>query len=370
MGSDRRWDPCIAHRGDEAGSFLAQYFGGAERNTLLVAGAGFDPRACTVANHLKHVGSTMRTLLIKEERSSSTLEQSEQARANTEFLLASLTETRLESVQIFGSDGAVVGGRNVIKLLGRQPLQGVTDVVVDMSALSVGTSFPLIRYFVEMLGAGHFAANLHVLVAHDPSLDADISGMPSDTPGYVHGFKGGLTLSDSLDAARLWLPQLAPGRRGALARLQDFVAPDDICPILPFPARDPRLGDSLAEEYVTEFEVSWFVDARNIVYADEGDPLDSYRTILKLEDLRRPVFAEMGGSMLVLSPLGSKVMALGALMAALERNLPVAHLEPLGYEFTAEKRAPSTSELVHVWLEGDAYPATRPACRMEGTTIP
>jgi starvation-inducible DNA-binding protein len=33
--------------------------------------------------------------------------------------------------------------------------------------------------------------------------------------------------------------------------------------------------------------------------------------------------------MLVLSPLGSKVMALGALMAALERDLPVAHLDTM-----------------------------------------
>ena len=44
------------------------------------------------------------------------------------------------------------------------------------------------------------------------------------------------------------------------------------------------------------------------------------------------MFAGAGGSLLVLSPLGSKVMALGALMAALERDLPVAHLEPIGYD--------------------------------------
>ena len=68
------------------------------------------------------------------------------------------------------------------------------------------------------------------------------------------------------------------------------------------------------------------MDTRNIVYADEGDPLDLYRTILRLDDLRKPVFREVGGSLLVLSPLGSRVTALGALMAALERDLPVAYL--------------------------------------------
>jgi len=73
--------------------------------------------------------------------------------------------------------------------------------------------------------------------------------------------------------------------------------------------------------------------------------------------------------MLVLSPLGSKVMALGALMAALERDLPVAHLEPIGYEMgetiPVEVAEPN---LVHIWLEGEVYPPPRPALLAEGRT--
>ena len=191
---------------------------------------------------------------------------------------------------------------------------------------------------------------------------------PSDTPGYVHGFKGRSTLSDMADAARLWLPQLATGRRRALRELYDFIDPHDTCPILPFPASNPRLGDVLAEEYLAEIASTWSVDTRNIVYADEGDPLDLYRTILRLDDLRQPVFAETGGSMLVLSPLGSKVMALGALMAALERDLPVAHLEPIGYELEASvPERIDRPDLIHVWLEGEVYPQPRPALQMGGS---
>ena len=59
-------------------------------------------------------------------------------------------------------------------------------------------------------------------------------------------------------------------------------------------------------------------------------------------------------------------MALGALMAALERDLPVAHLEPIGYEM-AQSISEQVSEpsLIHVWLEGDAYPEPRPALSTE-----
>ncbi len=73
--------------------------------------------------------------------------------------------------------------------------------------------------------------------------------------------------------------------------------------------------------------------------------------------------------MLVLSPVGSKVMALGALMAAVERDLPVAHVESIGYE--VEKDVPVEIEqpnLMHIWLEGDAYFRSQPMQSMQGTT--
>lgn len=363
-----RWDPCIVHRGDDVEGFLAQYLGRADRKILLVAGAGFDPRTCAVAARLRDTEAVTHALLIKEVRPNPPKELLDRANVNEAALLATLAERQLESIDIFGSDGAVVGGRNVVNILRRQGLGSTTDVVVDISALSVGTSFPIIRYFVERIVQGKESVNLHLFVAHDPYLDAGIRAKAGDTPGYVHGFKGRSTLYDATDAARLWLPQLATGRHRAFTKLYDFVDPHDTCPILPFPASNPRLGDELAEEYLTELGHTWEVDTRNIVYADEGDPLDLYRTILRLDDLRKCVFEATGGSMLILSPLGSKVMALGALMAALDRDLPVAHLESIGYELEAS--APETMDppnLIHVWLEGEVYPQPRPALPTGGS---
>jgi len=272
-----------------------------------------------------------------------------------------LDQHTLLPIDIFGPDDAVVGGRNAVTAISAPPLDGFTDLVVDISALSVGTSFPIIRYLFEFAVSGRGPSNLHLFVTHDPSLDDGIRSLSSESPDFIHGFRGNSTLSTAADSARLWLPQLSSGRRTALERLYDFVEPHDTCPILPFPARQPRLGDILAEEYLTEFENAWSVDTRNIMYADEGDPLDLYRTILRLGDFRQKVFAESGGSILVLSPLGSKVMALGALMAALERDLPVAHIEPVGYQISNPLPTTiSNPDIIHIWLEGDIYPSPRP----------
>ena len=362
MNRGCRWDPCIVDRDGDVDGFVGQYLGRSDRKIFLVAGAGFDPRACALTVRLRETDAVARALFIKEERPNPAEELLERAFANEAVLLSTLADGQVESIDVFGADGAVVGGRNVVNILTGQRLDSVTDVVVDISALSVGISFPIIRYFVERLVYGEESANLHLFVAHDPGLDAGIRAMSGDTPSYVHGFKGGSTLYDTTNAARLWLPQLATGRRWALTKLYDFVDPHDTCPILPFPATNPRLGDELAEEYLTELESTWEIDPRNIVYADEGDPLDLYRTILRLDDLRQNVFEATGGSMLILSPVGSKVMALGALLAALERDLPVAHLESISYELDASvPKIVDPPNFIHVWLEGDVYRQPRPA---------
>ena len=357
----RRWDPCIAHRGVEVDDFIAEYFSQSGRSPLLVAGAGFDPRAHVVAEALCEANPSTSALLIKELRPGAPPDQSARARANTTSLVDILNQHTLLPIDIFGPDDAVVGGRNAVSAVSTPPLDSFTDLIVDISALSVGTSFPIIRYLFEFALSGRGPSNLHLFVTHDPSLDDGIRSVSSESPDFIHGFRGNSTLSTAADSARLWLPQLSSGRRAALERLYDFVEPHDTCPILPFPARQPRLGDILAEEYLTEFENAWSVDTRNIMYADEGDPLDLYRTILRLGDFREKVFAESGGSILILSPLGSKVMALGALMAALERDLPVAHIEPIAYRiYEPLPTTVSHPEIIHVWLEGDVYPSPRP----------
>lgn len=351
-----RWDPCVSHRGyREVKEFSDSYLSRKDGNVLLVAGVGFDPRSCVFAEQVAGSRTRIAALIVREVYPHQSPRQADQMARNWSNLRKAFSISREESISIFAKHVAFVGARTVISELTRRSFEDVTDVIVDMSALSIGISFPVVRYFLKRLDEGYGPRNLHVFVAHSPEADVNIRPEPIDSPSYIHGFQGRSRLSENENLTKLWMPRLASGQGAALERIYHYVAPHETCPILPFPARDPRQGDLLAMEYVEQLQELWSVDARGIVYADEGNPLDLYRTILKLEDLRRPVFEEIGGSQLVLSPLGSKAMALGALMAACERDLPVAYIEAIDHEWEEEDIGTPTPILV--WLGGEVYPS-------------
>jgi hypothetical protein len=161
------------------------------------------------------------------------------------------------------------------------------------------------------------------------------------------------------------MPQLSQGKRTVLRQIFQVLRnaqPDTgVCPILPFPSSNPRLPDELLEEYREELLDPWRVDERDLVYADEQSSIDLYRTILRIDDARRRVFEGVGGSQIILSPLGNKALSLGALMAALERDFTVMYVEAVAYDADFARldalAGRPHGELVHLWLHGDAYGA-------------
>jgi hypothetical protein len=357
-----RWDRCVYHRGEHTDDFLRHYLSEPHRELLLLAGAGFDPRSTVVAERLAQCRpQRTRGYFLREERPRPDPALVVQAKRNEEILLDLLPESEVQRLEVFAADNALVGGRTAVRLVNGISLDGLSDIFVDLSALSIGVAFPIVRHLLGRVE--QTAQNLHLVVADEPKTDAAILAVDAEAADTIHGFKGGWGLDDNSRAAVLWMPQLADGKRATLERIRQRVQPHASCPILPFPAANPRLPDELVDHYREEFENTWRVDARDVVYASERGPLDLYRTILRLDDSRKRVFAEIGGSQIVLSPVGSKALAVGALMAALERDFTVMYVEALGYlvdfDSLERERAAHPTELVHVWLHGEACPLTR-----------
>lgn len=354
------WAHCVYHIGAHVETFLTQYLGSAGLNVLLIGGAGFDPISIVVPSRLATlIPDRLQGFFLREERPSPAAELLSRAELHQSALLQMIPGARIESLEVFASDNAVIGGRGVVHLLNTVDLTDVTDVFVDLSALSIGVAFPLVRHLLDIVSQAR--KNLHILIAHNPPADAGIVATLSDYTDTVHGFKGGWGLDSFSESAKLWMPQLAHRKRQTLERIHRRVGPHAVCPILPFPSVNPRLSDELIEYYSEEFTSTWQVDARDLIYVSESGPLDLYRTILRTDDLLKRVFRDVGGSQIILSPVGSKALAAGALMAALDRDFTVIYVETLGYSVdfskldAARQVAPT---LVHIWLSGSAYRAT------------
>ena len=355
-----RWINCPSHRGSAVEGFLRQHFADDWRQVLLVGGAGFDPRACLVPLKLNDVlGNSLKTLLLKEDRPVTTTDFVSRANENQQNLVDTLSNVIVESIDILSEDLSVIGGRLAVGRLAQELPNGYTDVVIDLSALSSGIGFPLIRSALQWADQQPKTRELHVLLVMNPAIDYSIHALPLDKSKEIFGFKGKFGLAGMSEAAKLWLPQLAYDQRDALNRIYDEVRPHDVCPILPFPSTDPRVGDRLLEHFGSEILDTWEVAPQNVIFAAEGDPLDLYRTLLRIDDERKVVFEETGGSQIILTPTGSKALAIGALMAAMERDLPVRYVESMGYCVDDWNKFNQTTEndleLLHLWLAGEPY---------------
>ncbi len=347
-----RWQRCVLQRSERTENFIREFFSDGTRRVLLVGGAGFDPRATRVAGiFAPTLGDRLQALLLREERPNPDAVLVDRAEANVQRLVSLIRTAEVRRIHIFATDEAVIGGREAVNALKASDLQCFTDIAIDASALSRGVVFPVVRYILETIPQG---INVHLFVTDDPGTDLDISTVAWDQPGYIHGFKGDIESANNPNAAKLWLPQLVAGERGALDRIHRFVAPHDVCPILPFPAQDFKAADRLIEYFAGELQ-AWEVDPRNIIYAHESNPLDIYSAIVRIGDARREIFSGTIGSRIVLSPVGSKVLSLGAMMAAIERDFPVAYVEAVSYKIAALETPPTDLPVLHIWLQGQAY---------------
>ena len=359
-------EKCIAHYDEAVISFFKEHFKDEDRKCLIIGGAGFDPRATSIIELLCEIlEERLTAYLIKEERPDPEKELIKQADSNLQRIQTFCNNLEVVKVNIFADDGAVVGGRNVIRAISGIDFSHFSDIVIDMSALSIGISFPIVSYAYQKTQEVSDTLNVHLALISNPELDAAIRAESNDKHSQVHGFDLNRLFGD-VEKAKLWLPVLSENKEQLFSLIHSGLSPHDTCPILPFPSGDPKKGDRIAygiyslaqTEWGGPLQNEWGLDPRNFVYADERRPLDIYRTILRIDDERKSVFEIFGGSTIILSPLSSKIPAIGALMAALERNFPIVYVEALSYNVSWEQIqniSDDSSKKTHVWLRGEAY---------------
>jgi hypothetical protein len=199
--------------------------------------------------------------------------------------------------------------------------------------------------------------NLHVIVADDPLLDSRIIDEGIDeTAAFLHSFEGSFSHEAVGQQPKVWIPLLGEGRMTHFDRIYDLVKPDEICPVLPFPSKNPRRGDNIVQEYQDLLFDQHRLDPRSLMNAAEQNPFEVYRRVRKAAFHYRDTLELIGGCKVALSALSSKLMSLGILMVAYELkpllNIGLAHVDCKGYKVDNFE---SVAELFGLWLAGECY---------------
>jgi len=353
-----RWSRYVSATGDDSFRDLWRELG--SKPTLVVLGGGFDPRVPKALAVLAEVATAPLSIVRLdidggEDADAEMLEFANASRAAVDAIAksvgASITEQEFPDVHARRSAGITMS--RAFHEAGY--MNGVKQVVIDISGLPRSVYFPFIRGLL-LAADDDWAGNVHVVASDSSDIDAAIIEEGAEDPRALGGFAG--QTREIEWAATVWVPVLGEGMTQQLSALLEAISPDEVVPVLPFPARNPRRGDDLLLEHRELLLDRLLVEPRNYLYAAESNPFDLYRAITELRDRYQESLRPLGAARFVLSTHSSKLLSIGVLLAAHEMGLEVMHVSPSRYGVRRDVNLAALAEQctpTDLWLAGDAY---------------
>jgi hypothetical protein len=356
-----RWRDYVLAYDDEVRRLVSEASGGS-RAATVVLGEGFDPRALVGLHELATVGLGPGTRIVAIELASGASDQRAvtQAAENTDELEGlckaagwSLARLPFPTTSSRRSAGQLLSRR----LLGGDYVQPDGLVMVDVSAMPASIAFPIIAGVLASHEGGAFRGQMLALVCENPHTDGAIEEEGASDAGPLAGLTFGLNRTTGT-VIRAWAPALGERQVAQLESVYAFLEPNEITPILPFPAENARRADDLLSELRAFLFDRIEVEPSNLIYAHESNPFDVYRALWRLSERFQAALEPLGRTMIVVSVHGSKMLSLGVLLAAWERKLPVVTSVPSGYlirEGVELSEFSGSNRLACLWLLGEPY---------------
>ena len=373
-----RWRDYFLRGGDDFIQFWDVFLSDKQRDLLFVLGHGFDTRMCDCAGTILGLGKegARDALVIDYDEgphspSQQYRAQSDENRDQLQALFAERGTIRDCNIRMFSPDGRRIGARSIANEFETiKEFLDYTDVIVDISALPRGLYFPMLAKILVLFDQAQVdipLPNLHVVVSHSTEQDNQIVDEGVDESAiFLYGFSAASFEREATqDQPRIWIPLLGANKRLQLERVYALVQPDEICPLLPSPARNPRNVDDIVLEYRDLLFDQLRVEPRNFIYAAEANPFEVYRQIMRSVNHYQQALQPLGGCKVVVSAMSSKLLSLGALLAAYELSqwrceedrvaVGVGHVDAQGYSLRDPASAVRTSECYTMWLFGECY---------------
>lgn len=257
-----RWRDYFLRDGEGFDEFWKPFLAEQRRDLLFVIGHGFDARMCDGIERVLSLGGegTRDVALIAFDEGAESPSQLYLAQRKTngerlEKVVHGRGKIGHRQIKMFSDDNRRIGARSIAQeFVSFAEFRSYTDVVVDISALPRSLYMPLLAKLLALFDGEAKAGekrNLHVVVSHSSAIDSGIveEGL-EESASYLFGFAAATLESESTSGQpKIWIPVLGTRQPAQLERINQFVMPDEICPLLPSPAQDPREGDSIIIEY-------------------------------------------------------------------------------------------------------------------------
>jgi len=349
-----------------------------ERSVFFIVGVGFDPRVLgplrTIVGHSRP--GTTRCIAIDFQGSFSGDARAaalrDRNRAGLEQLFPGGT-LEVRQLEPNDSDGIRSVSRNTAVMLGDlTDLNEFTDVVLDVSSLPRIIYLTIVNSMLSQLVALDTPrplasnVNLHVVYAESAGIDSRIAKKELELDlASIHGLSIRMDEEVAVTWPKIWFPILGENNRESLERISQLVNPDDVCPVLPMQARNARRADNIVGEVGELLFDGLRVDPRDLLYATEDNPFQLYRSLLGAMNRYTESLQELGGVRFILSPLSSKGLSIGALLACFEKRnrsdvardrirTGFAYIETRRYEAAALSDG-DEGVAVSLWLTGSCY---------------
>ena len=364
-----RWDPYVLVGGSRFDTFWQSHLAGRTREVLFLLGRGFDPRALKALERFMAFGTLPKVwFLVFDNGQEDSALRKQLTEANHRELLALVgSDNVVELPAKIGVGSPTATSRSTTRAIGGQGvIVTPDDVVLDISAMprvvALSAIAKLIHDLDERTKESGQETNLHVVAAESVRTDLEAKGSLMDEVANLVGFSGRLNAETTEDVPRVWFPVLGEAQQRRLEVIRDSVNPDEICPVVPFPSRDPRRGDQIVSEHVALLFEDFRVEPSNILRASEFNPFEAYRQLFLAMDRYRRALRELGGCKAFVSPLSSKLLSVGALLACYDHRfgdvvgerltVGIPYVETAAYA-DPELGEDVESELYSMWIRGE-----------------
>lgn len=343
--------------------FLKEYYQGHQRNVLFILGKGFDPRMNNVLSIVIHnIDSKSLSCISVDFPAGHPTNGDALYEENVCKFKELINEKNIVHHEIF-IDTHVDQKLQIKKLCNdilNSNIQQYSDIIVDVSAFPRAIYFNLIKFLYERVTS---STNLFVSVSENVEIDRMIRKEKSDLAtetAPLFGFDGGMNIFSDLSKEKILIPVLGEGQEKALLSIYQSFKPSDVCPILPFPSKNPRRSDDLLMEYRCFLEDRVHIKPQDIMYADESNPFELYRRLTAMMTSYQETLSFICEKMCFgIAVFTSKLQSLGVVMVGIEnKNVAIYNVSTTDYiidDFKQIQIKNDSSENYLIWLKGEPY---------------